>query len=147
MSKRSQGIMCGLKITVKWRMLLFSSCFLIFTHQSYSQNNSFLKEKLNTHSNSLQFQLKLDSVSSQLNNSLDGLGKMNLPRDKYYSKVDSLFAVTRAGLNGKKEFRFDSLNPESNELLKRYRTKLRTNHHRADSITQKLKVNPGLNLP
>lgn len=103
-----------------------------------SDSSHLIKDSLNS---------KLDSVSNKLNASIDSLGKMNLPKAKYYAKVDSLFAVTRANLNSKKEFQFDSLKPESNELLKRYKTKLRTRQHRADSIRNKLKLNPDLNLP
>lgn len=98
-------------------------------------------------SDSIQLKLKLDSVSAQLNHSLDSIGKLNLPKDKYYARVDSLFTATRMSLNGKKEFQFDTLNPQSNELIRNYRAKLRTRKQRADSLAVKYKLNSSIDLP
>lgn len=95
-------------------------------------------------SDSLKIKAKLDSVSAKLNTSIDSLSKLKLPKQKYYSKVDSLMKSAQEGLRKNMATHSDSLKTRSNEMVAIYQSKLERKRQRLDSLNSKYKL--GLNM-
>lgn len=98
---------------------------------------------------SLKLKTRLDSVSNKLNNSLDSLNKLELPKSKRLHKMDSVMKATQAKVNKKIRASTDSLSAKANETINRYEQKLQEKSQRLDSLAEKFDLNieqPNVNV-
>lgn len=84
--------------------------------------------------------LKLDSISTRMNNAIDSLATLELPQEEYLRRVDSVFSATQLKLNQSLNTKEDSLNAKANAVLKKYEQKLMAKRSGLDTLARKFDI-------
>lgn len=136
------------------RVVLILSVFLLLNNGIYAQTPDSLLHKLESTAtafrvfssdtlktvDSLRVVVRLDSVSTKLNGSIDSLRNLKLPTEQYYRRVDSLLTSTQTNILGRFSTTQDSLGSRTDSLVFKYKLKLNAKQQRLDSLLKAHKI-------